>query len=306
MAIFLAFHRQRTWAQAELARTLGLTTESVRKKLQEFEKLGVPLVRDDDPPHVYWSVPKGWFPGGLLLEASDVEQVVRLLARCPRSSARDKLIKRVVQGSGKATAGTDSALAGLVSPQITQAEEEFLPVVEDAVSRKTPLCIRYFTAHKGRIEERYVSVHRVIEGTPSRFVAMCHRDKKLKWFRVENITRARLSPETEYLAADETGVEAFLAASIDGYHEGTVEEEHVFVVRETEARWVRQNLLKEMKPEVCAEGLRVRVKTSALTQVARYVLGLGEAVTVETVGLREKVKELAEGALRRQGRTFCQ
>jgi predicted transcriptional regulator len=57
--VVLAFHAQGTWSQAALARHVGLTTPSLRKLLTEMATSGLTLEREEDPPHVYWSVPRG-------------------------------------------------------------------------------------------------------------------------------------------------------------------------------------------------------------------------------------------------------
>ena len=62
--LLVAFLRQRTWSQAELAREVGIEVRAVRRRLNELRAAGVPLEDDEDRPHVYWSVPKRWFPGG--------------------------------------------------------------------------------------------------------------------------------------------------------------------------------------------------------------------------------------------------
>jgi predicted ArsR family transcriptional regulator len=72
-----AFLRQRTWAQAALARDLGLSVRTVRQHLFELEAAGVPLEREEEPPSVWWSVPRGWFPGGAFVAASEARQIAR-------------------------------------------------------------------------------------------------------------------------------------------------------------------------------------------------------------------------------------
>src|SRR5215203_5356345 len=59
-----AFLEQRTWTQKALADRLEMTTPAVREKLKELEGV-FRLERQEDHPHVYWSVPKDWFPGGV-------------------------------------------------------------------------------------------------------------------------------------------------------------------------------------------------------------------------------------------------
>jgi hypothetical protein len=65
--IYQAFLRERTWTQAALTREVGIGTPALRKRLDELTTLGMPLEREEgDPPHIYWTVPRSWFPGGML------------------------------------------------------------------------------------------------------------------------------------------------------------------------------------------------------------------------------------------------
>jgi transcription initiation factor TFIIIB Brf1 subunit/transcription initiation factor TFIIB len=65
-AIYQAFlGGRRTWAQAELARHAGVGVPALRKRLQELQDQGTPLESEADGNHIYWSVPRGWFPGGV-------------------------------------------------------------------------------------------------------------------------------------------------------------------------------------------------------------------------------------------------
>jgi DNA-binding transcriptional ArsR family regulator len=92
--IMLAFTEQRTWTQAELARRLELAVPAVRRHLMELRAGGMPLERDDeDRPQVFWSVPKGWFPGGLVLEGAEVHRLLGALLHLPRSARRDRLLR---------------------------------------------------------------------------------------------------------------------------------------------------------------------------------------------------------------------
>ena len=68
--------------------------ENVRKRLEELSSVW-PLTRDEDPPHVYWNVPKGWFPGGVLLEPDAVAFLLRVLVRVPPSRERAVLLAAV-------------------------------------------------------------------------------------------------------------------------------------------------------------------------------------------------------------------
>ena len=98
-AIYQAFLRQRTWVQAELAADVGVAVPALRRHLDELCRRGMPLDREEDHPHVYWSVPKDWFPGGVAFEAGEAARLLVQLARLPRSAERDAWIDRVLRSS---------------------------------------------------------------------------------------------------------------------------------------------------------------------------------------------------------------
>jgi len=289
----LAFLARGTWTQADLARQVGISAEAVRRTLHEMMDKGIPLERQEEAPHVYWSVPRRWFPGGIVLRADDAEELLRQLARAPRSKRRDELMGRIVE----AARGRVQEAPGIVSPRASEAEETYLPMVEDAASRRVPLLMRYYAASRGAVERRHVSVQRVMSARPSRFLAVCHRDERLKWFRVDNVMGGRLDEVEAYAEADPEEVERFVAESLDGFHQGVEAQELRFRVMDPEARWVAGNLLEGMEHAPVEGGILVTARTSAPLRVARFVVGLGGAAVVETELLREMVEALARGAL---------
>jgi predicted DNA-binding transcriptional regulator YafY len=294
-----AFLERRTWTQKELADRLEMTTPAVREKLRELEGI-FNLEREEDHPHVYWSVPKDWFPGGIVFTREQVPELLRHLMRLPQGKARDGLLDTVLRNLPKGNAA--SPLRGLpvavVPPTSTKQEEQYLAVVEDAAAQKTALGFNYFTASRGQMSTRHASVHRVVLGRPARFVATCHREDKLKWFRIENIVSAQLDAQEPYRPAEAKAVEQFLRASVEGFNAGGAVAELSFVVREPESRWVQTNLLPTMKVEGLSNNrIRVTVETNAILQVARYVVGLGAAASAETPALADAVEVLARGAL---------
>ena len=289
-----AFLDQRTWSQADLARKLEMTVPALRKRLLELQG-PLRLESDDDHPHVYWSVPKDFFPGGLLVKRDEVPELLRLLARLPKSRARDRMIDAIVERIPQAASPTMPIEAPAVSPR----EEQHLAVIEDAAKKGTALRFRYFTASRGAEGSRHASVQRVFPGPPARFVAMCHRSDGLKWFRVDNVTDAALDAHEAFRTAKKPVVDAFVAESLDGFHEDGPAQTLTFFVREPEARWVARNLMAGMKAEERADGIRVTVHTTAAGRVARYVVSLGDAAQCETRALAETVAALAHGALSR-------
>jgi predicted DNA-binding transcriptional regulator YafY len=312
VALVHAFLEERSWSQADLARKLEVSTAAIKKRLEEMQSAGFPLEREEDHPHVWWSVPKGWIPGGVAFSGEELVDLLRVLGRTPRGKKRDRLLARVVKQlpkDGPATpsvagVGDDSSSGGagaLVPPRSSEPEELFLSVVEDAATTRTALKLRYFTASRGKEGSRHASVHRVIVGPPGRFIAMCHRTSELKWFRIDGVFDARLDPTEPYRPSTKKEVEKFQAESLDGFHAPGPAEPLAFFVRDPEARWVARNLLDGMRTEEESGGMRVLVDTTAAIRVARYVVALGAAATPETPSLATAVREIAEGALANVG-----
>jgi len=290
------------WKQADLARHAGIASEAVKRRLEEMQAAGFPFEREVEHPHVYWSLPKNWIPGGVAVTGEDVLGLVRILLRTPESPVRDRLLERLLPNIPDAV--RDAAADAVDAPSLTAREQKFLAIVEDAARTKATLRFDYYTASSGRDGARHASVHRVRVGPPARFVATCHRSGALKWFRVENVRDARLLDASvasaggeAYRPARESDVDAFIDESLDGFHANTDPEELSFFVRSPEANWVARNLLPGMKLEDTVGGIRVSAKTTARIVVARYVVGLGEAATPETPELAAAVADLARGAL---------
>jgi predicted DNA-binding transcriptional regulator YafY len=293
-AIIQAFLRRRTWPQADLARHVELGVPALRKRLLELRAGGMPLEDERDPPHVYWSVPKTWFPGGVALGGKDVEALLRLLGRMPKSRERERLMQVALE----CLPGRSPPTSAVVPPEVSGPEERFLSLVEDAIERRRPLRFRYYSASRGTDSVRVASVHRLILGPPARFVATCHRGGTLKWFRVDNVSDASTEDGSAFRAAPEPEVDELVAASLDGYHDPTTKRErHVFFVREPEARWVAKNVLDGMRADPEDGGVRVVAVTTAVSRLARYVVGLGDAAQAETPTLREEVLRLARGSV---------
>ena len=312
MALVHAFLDERSWSQADLARKLEVSTAAIKKRLEEMQSAGFPLEREEDHPHVWWSVPKGWIPGGVAFSGEELVDLLRVLGRTPRGKKRDRLLARVVKQlpkdgaatQGVAGAGDDATSGGpgaLVPPRSSEPEELFLSVVEDAATTRTALKLRYFTASRGKEGSRHASVHRVIVGPPGRFIALCHRTGELKWFRIDGVFDARLDPTEAYRPSTKKDVEKFQAESLDGFHSPGPAEPLAFFVRDPEARWVARNLLEGMRTEEETGGMRVLVDTTAAIRVARYVVALGAAAIPETPSLATAVREIAEGALANAG-----
>jgi predicted DNA-binding transcriptional regulator YafY len=294
--IYQAFLGQRTWRQAELAREVGISTKALRERLAELSARGMPLESENDPPHVYWSVSRSWFPGGVAFSGQDAADLVRELWLLPRSGRRDRALSKLLGGVQHRDALCAAAEA-IVPAAILSDEVAHREVIEEALLAKAAIRMRYFSAHRGELEWRTVSPARLFVGPPLRLAALCHRSDALRWFRVDGITQASVETSEPFRPSQPAVVKVFIAASADGYHDDSRPIEHVFVVRAPEARWVSKNLIAPMKAEVTASGIRVSASTAGVLPIARFVVGLGGAARAESSPLREVVRELAEGAL---------
>jgi predicted DNA-binding transcriptional regulator YafY len=292
VAILKAFLDQRTWKQAELARLVDVSPAAVHKRLCELQACGVPLTSEKDHPHVYWSVPKSWYPGGVLFSSEQIVQIFRQLSRLPASRARNQLVDSLLK-----YLPARNASDALIPAETSAREQQHLPTLEDAAERRVPLRFRYFSAKRGSESVRHASVQRIVLGPPARFVAICHRSDTLKWFRVENVSDCSLDDTEHFRDADPKLIDAHLRASLDGFHEGGKAESHAFFVSDPDARWVARNLLDDMHCEEVPGGIRVTVETAALQRLARFVVGLGSSAKPLTAALERAVVTLASGAL---------
>jgi predicted DNA-binding transcriptional regulator YafY len=98
--ILLAFYRRRQWRQAELARELHVSVETLVWSILALRENGMPLERDEsDKPHIWWHVPKDWAPSGVLFARDQTPTLLRALARSPRSRERDALLAHAAKSA---------------------------------------------------------------------------------------------------------------------------------------------------------------------------------------------------------------
>ncbi len=288
-AVLVAFLERRTWKQAELARHLEISTRQLQTVLHELSAQGVPLESEREHPHVFWSVPRTWFPGGLFLDDERGKLIARLIARLPRTKERESVL-----------ASLFDALPSLaIAASFTESPEApgVVGVLEDGAVLQRAVRTRYFTASRGDRSTRVVSVHRIVFDGHPRFIATCHRSNELRWFRVDGVERAELDEHEPYRPATRSAIDDFVSASVDGFHGSARPIDVAFFVREPESRWVTRNLPAPLAVEPMKGGARVTGRTAGLDRLAAYVVGLGGAATAETPELRAKVLEIARGAL---------
>lgn len=295
--LFVLFLEERTWSQKDLERRCGVGVAAIRKCIFDMQEAGIPLSSELEHPHVYWSVPKGWFPGrGAELDTIDAHRVARLIARLPKSKNRERVLAKIIHPA--------------FAPAITSLEEqsdledEVIDMLEQGVRTKTALRMIYFTASRGEQGSRTVSVQRVVYSQKRpRFVAWCHASNKLKWFRVDRVTRPRPDPVEPYVARSTEDVDQLVAESLDGFHGEGTPYDCTFFVSGNDHRWITRNLptantASSFVVDPRRDGALVSVTTSALDILARFLVGLGPSARVlSPTALQRRVCELAEGAL---------
>lgn len=291
--VLLAFLECRTWKQADLARRLGVERKTLKRILDDLAAGGLKLEQEEDPPHVYWSVPKTWFPGGVAFRGDDLSELVRVLQLAPQSPKRDRLLG-IIATTATGLRGTATANA-ILTRSLTPEEETVLAALHKAAEQRVALRVKYFTLSRGDLATRSLSVHRLLVDV-GRFIATCHRDGRLKWFRIDGVQAVQTSDEPHRAVSDED-VTRLIDESVDGYHSGTPPIDCIFRVDASVARWVKAQLPMPFDAEDGTGFTRFRAKTSGPLALARFLVGLGGAVQVETEQLAALMKGLASSAL---------
>lgn len=293
-AVMQAFLEEGTWKQADLARRASTTTETIRKTLEELRASGWPLERQEEPPQVFWSMPPGWLPDGIVLPKAEVGALLRLLARMTGSAERDDAIAFLTKAAPRVA---QPDLTAWMTPRVRPQQMRLLQEVEDSIRDRRALRVHYMSASRGTLEPRVISFQRIVAGPPIRLCGHCHRDARLKWFRLDNLSEVEGPAAVEFVRAAEAELDDYVGRSVDGFHSDEEAGEVAFFVRMPEARWVQHNLPHPLHAEPVEGGIRVRHERAPLLPVARFVAGLGGAARAESEALRAQVRRLAEGAL---------
>lgn len=299
LRLLAAFRDRARWRQAELATVVGVSSRQVARRLRDLAGQGVPLALDESaPPNVYWTLSPAWIPDGVQFARDEVPELLLQVLRLPAGSARTRLLARI-RG---ATAG--ASLAGDVDAQVTAApgsdqEASLLARVVEALASQRVLCMRYRPA-SGEPGERRVSVQHVVMGPDAQFVGVLSGKRRLTWFRVARMERAWFDPSHRHVPWPREEVDRFVRASLGGFHRDEPVR-CVFTVRGDDVGWVRDTLPGLYRDRYTVtesgDGLRVEIETAGVLPLARFVVGLGDAATIETPQLAEAVRRLAEGAL---------
>jgi len=291
-----AFFRDRTWTQAALAEHLELDVKTIRRVLVEMQDAGFPFEREEDHPHVYWSLPGSWLPNAVSVAPEDVRRLLRLVLRLPASSEREALFKQLLSATGPAFGALFEDLPEVHEPEELGASAELLDTIEDATLGRRPLAIRYYSASRGDVGNRTVSPVR-ISARHRQLLAHCHRREKPLWFRLDRIQSARVDPDAQYVALTREQVDAMVTESLGGFAGPDAAVSVRFRVLSPASRWfdAPPGLSVEHRGDV----LLLHGETRALTQLATLLMGVGEHVVYDSDELRDEVRRLATLALAR-------
>jgi predicted DNA-binding transcriptional regulator YafY len=297
--VLLAFLERNTWRQAELAQRAGVQRKTLVRILVDLQHADLRLTRKEEPPQVYWSVPKTWFPGCVAFQGQDLVELAKLIQRTPRSEARDRILNRIrmTTTSGEQNVTRHDAL---LTQTLSKEEEARLCVLQESVDSRTPLRVQYFTLSRGDVAWRHISVHRILLES-RRVIATCHHADRLEWFRFDGILTIDTDCPEPFRLALAADIQQFLDQSVDGYHSGGAPVRCVFRVLASDARWVRPRLSLPLLSEEHDGVVVYTALTAGLLPLARVLAGCGGAVTVDTLELRQLVIELAQAALKANG-----
>lgn len=296
----LAFRGQPTWKQADLARHLNLQTRRISQLLDELSLAGVPFEREQDHPHVYWSVPRGWFPEAVALSNDEARQLLDALLLLGPSEVRTKSLSLIFDKIFPA-ALRERLLGAYESDSEGGPSENVVSAIHNSLRESKALKIDYFSASAGEVQHRVVSVQSVQNGEPPRFIAFCHDTSQLKWFRMDRVQSAKLQSESIHRCSDEL-LDAFRKASVDGFYHGPSERFYIAVNHHVSS-WVSHNLpsgIHKIKDQIAPNGWPLYEAGGALPVVARWVVSLGANAIALTENLREEVKAIAAGSLKSQ------
>jgi predicted DNA-binding transcriptional regulator YafY len=295
--VLVTLMRERSAKQADLARALDTSPRVIRQCITDLQEAGMPIERDEEHPHVFYSVPHGWIPHGAVLPEAEVDAILRVLARVPSEQVRREAIA--------ARLGTERPWAKVplaLEDSLSTSELETLEDLEDSAYSRTAARVSYHSPERGSVEWRHLSVQRVAyHERPMRLLALCHRSRTLKWFRLDRVQAVELDRREPFSAAPEDAIEDIVTNTLLGFHDNGPRVACRFVIDAPVHRWFVPMLGRRAEVEPHGQAVRVTLHTAAVQVLARELVGLGGAVTVETPELRAAVRTLAEGALSRLG-----
>jgi predicted DNA-binding transcriptional regulator YafY len=293
-AVLEAFVEQSRWSQAKLAERLGVEVRTLRKVLIALDSAErIVCVEKEDGASRVWQATRGLM-GGMAVSHADVKLLMTQVRRAPKSQARERAMARLKRLS------VDER-----EPQnphaLTPEEEANLELLDEAIGKRVVMWVDYVSHGTGQRSERHISPQRIVAADDKpRAIVFCHRDRILKWFRISGFVRASLESPADYVAIPRVELDTYAADSVNYFNDGRThaDAEESFILQGAAARWVPRNLPKGLRAQTIANGrVRITAPSRGIVNAARFVVGLGADVEIETPTLRNLVLDLASGAL---------
>jgi predicted DNA-binding transcriptional regulator YafY len=295
LRLLAALLEQRTWTQAELARRVGVQPQTVKRCLEELADAHVPLERDEDHPHVYWSVPQSWLPEGVHLPRAHFVDLLRRVARGAAPAERDPLLKHLVDAA--------PSLGGMVAriqeahvPADAPLSSALLAQLEDAWDSHAVI-LSYRKTRGGGAELRYCSPARFVDRY-QHLLARCHQTGRAKRFRLDRILQVTPAVGVDYKPLSEEELRDALTGAVDGFRAPgpLVSVRFRLVGDEAQVGWMVEQLPEDLVVEAVASGYLVYGETGALGKLAEKLVTFGAVVRYDDEGLREAARSVVEAA----------
>ncbi|WP_322755146.1 WYL domain-containing protein [Frankia sp. Cas3] len=289
----------------EAAATFGITVRQLRDDLDLLFVCGVPGGAPGDLIDLSYSA-----DGVTVLDPQTLDRPLRLsadeamalvvaartLAEVPGLAARDAL--------DRAVAKLEKAVGALPADRVRvelDAQDEVLRVVQDAVTRKRRLHLRYLVWSRDEMTERDVDPMRVLARDGRWYLeGWCHRSKAVRIFRLDRIDGSHGVTVLDIPAAPPP--EATPRESAESLYQPGPYDRRAVLRLHPGARWVADYYPVESQRELDAGYLLVELRVSETGWLRRLVLGLGDqARLVEPAELATEIHDVAVRALAAYG-----
>lgn len=263
------FAERSSWKEGELARRLGTRT-NLQRVLAVLAEQGWPLHLQDG----VWSVPEGWRPDGLRLSTTDLSELLRILARAPRSRPRDQILSKLTRRLRESSR---------VAPSELEPPDEYRAALEQAATERRALEILYFSRETFAAAPRTVSVQDSASWGRGECWVVSHPSNTATRILLDGVLDVRERPDRAYV----------LAEGLRRASRAVPRLRVAFRVPHRKTRQLLPNLTAGLGVRGDDDGLHVEGRVSGLMPVARLVLTLGAGIAIETPELRGLVDALA-------------
>ncbi|MCA9577747.1 MAG: winged helix-turn-helix transcriptional regulator, partial [Myxococcales bacterium] len=276
LRVLAALLDEPTWKQAELARHVGVSTQTVKRCLEELEAAGVPLVSDKDHPHVYWSVPRSWLPDGVNLPRELLVDLLRRVAR-GATGTHDRLLAHLVD----ATPDLRDMVARVQAAHVadgTGFSSSMMAALEDA-SDSHAVVLTYRKSRKAPVESRVCSPACFVD-RHQHLLARCHTTGRARRFRLDRILAVHTVPGAEHRPLSDDEIKEQLSGAVDGFRSpgSLVSVRFRLMGPASEVGWMIEDLPEDLHVEDIDEGYLVHGQTGALGKLAAKLVTWGAVV----------------------------